>query len=196
MSEILASTHTHTHTHEILLFEWCGVRRNLACETSEVTNSPCFMGPKVHYRVHKSPPYVPNLIQVNAVHDIPKISLRSIPTLPSHLRLGLPRGLFLSGFPTNSLYAPVFSHIVAALWFLNFSNKKFHLNYEMSSFKMTPWRLVSKYQHFGGAWCLHLQGIISPKLWESRIPPAWEKTCVFFRLQRPDGLMLYRQTLV
>src|SRR5215510_13249971 len=33
-------------------------------------------------------------------------SWRSILILSTHLRLGLPSGLFPSGFPTNTLYAP------------------------------------------------------------------------------------------
>jgi hypothetical protein len=35
-------------------------------------------------------------------------SPRSILTLSTHLRLGLPSGLFPSGFPTNNLYAFLF----------------------------------------------------------------------------------------
>jgi hypothetical protein len=31
----------------------------------------------------------------------------------THLRVGLPSGLFPSGFPTNNLYAPLFSHFRA-----------------------------------------------------------------------------------
>jgi hypothetical protein len=38
---------------------------------------------------------------------------KSIQSIPSHLRLGLPRGLFPSGFPTNILYAFLFSPIRA-----------------------------------------------------------------------------------
>jgi hypothetical protein len=41
------------------------------------------------------------------------ISLRSILILSTHLRLGLPSGLFLSEFPTNILYAFFFSPIRA-----------------------------------------------------------------------------------
>jgi hypothetical protein len=41
------------------------------------------------------------------------ISCRSILILSSHLRLGLPNGLFPSGFPTETLYMPLLSPIRA-----------------------------------------------------------------------------------
>jgi hypothetical protein len=53
--------------------------------------------PKVHHRVLKSPPLVPTI----------PFYLRSILILSTHLRLGLPSGLFPSGFPANILYAVV-----------------------------------------------------------------------------------------
>jgi hypothetical protein len=59
--------------------------------------------PKVHYRVHKIPPPVPILSQINPIHTIPFV----------HLRLGLPSGLLPSGFPTNILYTFLFSPIRA-----------------------------------------------------------------------------------
>jgi hypothetical protein len=61
--------------------------------------------PKVHYRVHKIPPPVQILSQMNPVHTHSHpICLRSILMLLSHVRLGLPTGHFSSGFPTNILY--------------------------------------------------------------------------------------------
>ena len=50
---------------------------------------------KVHYRIHKCPPPVPILSQLDST------SWRSILILSSHLHLGLPSGLFPSGFPTK-----------------------------------------------------------------------------------------------
>jgi hypothetical protein len=64
--------------------------------------------PKVHYRVHKSPPLVPILSQIDSVHSTPSYLLRSIFILPAHIRLGLSSGLLPSGFPTNILHAFLF----------------------------------------------------------------------------------------
>jgi len=50
--------------------------------------------PKVRYRVYNSPPLDPNLRQMNPVHTLPSISVRSSPVLSCHLHLGLPNGLF------------------------------------------------------------------------------------------------------
>ena len=71
--------------------------------------------PKVHYRIHKRPRPVPILNQIDPVHASTSTSCRSILILSSHLRLGLPSGLFPTGFPTKNLYAPLLSLIHATL---------------------------------------------------------------------------------
>ena len=68
--------------------------------------------PKVHCRNHKCPPPVPILSQLHPV-STPPTSWRSILILSSHLRLGLPTGLFPSGFPTETLCTPLPSPIRA-----------------------------------------------------------------------------------
>jgi hypothetical protein len=57
---------------------------------------------KVHYRIHKCRQL--SLYWASSIQFIPThpTSWRSILILPSHLSLGLPNGLFLSGFPTKS----------------------------------------------------------------------------------------------
>jgi hypothetical protein len=67
--------------------------------------------PTVYYRIHKWPPPVSILSQLNPVHT--PTSDRSILILSSHLHLGLPSGLFPSGFSTKTLYTPLLSPIRA-----------------------------------------------------------------------------------
>ena len=68
---------------------------------------------KIHYSIHKCPPPVPILRQLDPVHTptthFLKIHLNIIP----HLHLGLPSGLFPSDFLTKTLYAPLLSPIRA-----------------------------------------------------------------------------------
>jgi hypothetical protein len=52
-------------------------------------------------------------------HHPPPTSWRSILILSSHLRLGLPNGLFPSGFPTNTLYTAIILLSVAYLFHKN-----------------------------------------------------------------------------
>jgi hypothetical protein len=63
---------------------------------------PTFLwNPKIHYGVHKSPPLVPILSQINPIHTtLSKIHFNIV----HHLSLGIHSGLFLSGCPINILY--------------------------------------------------------------------------------------------
>jgi hypothetical protein len=67
--------------------------------------------PKVQYRVHRAFPLVSILSKI--INPVQTVSLRSILILSTHLRHGLPSGLFPPGFPTNILYALFFSPIRA-----------------------------------------------------------------------------------
>jgi hypothetical protein len=69
------------------------------------------LNPKVRYLIHKCPPPVSILSQPNPVHTPHPTSWRSILILLCHLHLGLPSGLFPSGFTTKTLYTPLYSPI-------------------------------------------------------------------------------------
>jgi hypothetical protein len=78
---------------------WEGASR---LATEEFTT--IFWNPEVHYRVHKSPPLVPILSQMESIppHIISQISIL---ILLSHLCLGLPSCLFPSGFPHQNMHS-------------------------------------------------------------------------------------------
>ena len=65
---------------------------------------------KVHYRIHKCLPPVPILCQIDSFHT-PTSDFLKIPS--SHLSLGLPSGLFPSGFPTKTVYTSLLAPIRA-----------------------------------------------------------------------------------
>jgi hypothetical protein len=67
--------------------------------------------PEVNYRIHKSPPPVRILNQLNPVHAPHPTYGRSILILSSHLRLGLSSGRLPSGLPIKILYALVFGNV-------------------------------------------------------------------------------------
>lgn len=68
---------------------------------------------KVHYHIHKNPPFVPVLSQMNAMPSHP-FSFRYILMLFSFLCFDLQKGLLTSGFLTKLLYEFLFSLMCAA----------------------------------------------------------------------------------
>ena len=82
-----------------------------SCEANKFSGSQEILrilwNPKVHYRSHLP------LSWATSIQSMPShpTSWKSILLLYSHLRLGLPSGLFPSGFPTKTLYTPLLSPI-------------------------------------------------------------------------------------
>jgi len=66
---------------------------------------------RFYYRIHKCPLPVPILSQIKPVHNPTFHFLKIHLILSSCLRLGLPSGLFPSGFPTKTLHTPLLSPI-------------------------------------------------------------------------------------
>jgi len=75
-----------------------------------VKNSPTFYGTHKFITAFISAHHL-SLSWASSIQSIPPhtTSWRSILILSSHLRLGLPSGLFPSGFPTKTLYRPLLS---------------------------------------------------------------------------------------
>jgi hypothetical protein len=74
---------------------------------------PSFLwNPKINFRVHKSPPLVPFLSQISPIHTILSYLFKSILMLSTHLRLGLPSGLFPSGIWLDIVFVKLSAYVV------------------------------------------------------------------------------------
>ena len=71
------------------------------------------MATKVRYHIHKFPPPVPILSQLDSLHNPTSHILKIHLNITLHLRLGLTSGIFPSSFPTKTLYKPLVSPIRA-----------------------------------------------------------------------------------
>jgi len=92
-----------TYLLTYLLTPWTKVLLEKLTGSQLVKKFPAFnKTPKVHYHINKCPPPVPILNQLYPVRA-PKSHFLKILILSSHLRLGLPSGLFPSGFLTKTL---------------------------------------------------------------------------------------------
>jgi hypothetical protein len=85
---------------------WKTASRSATQELPSILWNPTF-----RYRVHKSPPLVPILSQINPVHTTPTYLSKIHLNISTHRCFGFPSGLFPFGFSTNILYVSLFSLI-------------------------------------------------------------------------------------
>ena len=97
-----------------LLTPWCRVLLKKLTGLLLVKKFPAFHGTRRFITALKNVQHL-SLSWASPIQSIypHPTSWRSILILSTHLRLGLPSGLFPSGFPTKTLYTPLFSPIRA-----------------------------------------------------------------------------------
>ena len=97
-----------------LLTPWCRVLLEKLTGLQLVKKFPAFHGTRRFITVLKSVRHL-SLYWASPIQSIypHPTSWKSVLILSTHLRLGLPSGLFPSGFPTNTLYIPLSSPIRA-----------------------------------------------------------------------------------
>ena len=97
-----------------LLTPWCRVFLEKLTGLQLVKKFPAFYGTRRFITALKSIRHL-SLSWASPIHStyLHPTSWRSILILSTHLRLGLPSGLFPSGFPIKTLYAPLSSPIRA-----------------------------------------------------------------------------------
>ena len=115
---IFYDTHTHTHPLESPFYtNTYSMEQSPSWEANRFSASQeiprILWNPKVHYRIYNCLPPVLILSQTDPVLPSHPTSRRSILIIFSHLCLGLPNGLFPSGFLTKTLYTPLLSPICA-----------------------------------------------------------------------------------
>ena len=112
--------YTHTHTLTYLLTPWSRVLLEKLTGLQLVKKFPAFYGTRRFLTALTSARHLSLSWGSPIQSSYPNpTSWRSILILSSHLRLGLPSGLFPSGFPSSTLYTPLPSPIRATYIYFN-----------------------------------------------------------------------------
>jgi hypothetical protein len=155
LTYLLIYSLTHSLTHSIGQNPSWEPNRFSACQ--EIPS--VLWNPKIHYRIPKCPLPVPIPNQLDPVHTPHTTSTRSILLLSSHLRLGLPSASFPAGFPTKTLYMPLFSPIRATY--------PAHLILDL----ITRTVLVEQYRLWSSSLCRFLHSLFNSSHWGLNIVP-------------------------
>ena len=110
---MLEITNILTYLLTYLLTPWCRVLLEKLTGLQLVKKFPAFYGTRRFITAFTNSRHL-SLTWASPIQSpYPQpTSWRSILILSTHLRLGLPSGLFPSGFPTRTLYAPLSSKIL------------------------------------------------------------------------------------
>jgi hypothetical protein len=140
-----------------------------------------------------------SLFWARSIQSIPShpISLRFILILSTHLRLGLPSGLFYSGIPTNILYAFLFSPIRATcpamIYSFIFQEQWIYNIYIGRCDKRIP--IVLKFGPSTMAFldcnepAMNSTVLVQPHTWKMNKPPC-SFPCVYFTWQKQVSFLV------